>query len=86
MDEADKAQGDAQELQRHMEQAGWKWKGDGIDRMLVDPADPELSVWFDPYSGESLLSPKLVESLKQSVRAARGQADRVSADHTSDAG
>lgn len=78
MDETDKAQRDAQALQHDLEQAGWKWQGNGIDRMLVNPSNPELNIWFHPYTGESLLSPMLVEWLKRSVQQAGGERDHSS--------
>jgi hypothetical protein len=43
---------------------GWVWQGEGIERQLVLPDDPEVSIWFDPYSGEQLLSPKLVARIQ----------------------
>jgi hypothetical protein len=39
---------------------GWSKDED----MFVHPADKELNLWCNPYNGEVLLSPKLVEHLK----------------------
>ncbi len=59
---------DAQEQIRELEQRGWVWRGDGIDKVLSLPHDPDVNIWFHPYSGEQLLSPKLVERLKEKSR------------------
>jgi hypothetical protein len=48
-----------------LEAQGWKWsEDDKIDRVLASPDDSNVNVWFDPYTGEQFLSPKLVELLK----------------------
>ena len=58
-----------QETERFLldcQEAGWKWDcEDATKPQLVDPDDPEMSVGFDPFKYELLLSPKLVEQLKQ---------------------
>ncbi|MBL8880863.1 MAG: hypothetical protein JNG88_17250 [Phycisphaerales bacterium] len=46
---------------RDMEKSGWKSDGDGG---LCDPDDPEVSVWFDPYTLDLYLSPKYIERVK----------------------
>ncbi len=57
---------------RDLEQNGWTWHDDDrIKRVLCHPDDPEIHIWFNPYSGEQLLSPKLVERLKQTVHEER---------------
>ena len=40
---------------------GWHRRDDG---MVVHPADEDVNVWRHPYTGQVLLSPKLVELLK----------------------
>jgi hypothetical protein len=70
-----KAQRQIQEL----EQRGWIWRGDGIDKVLSLHDDPDVNIWFNPYSGEQLLSPKLVERLEQQIRdekAHKGKSSR----------
>ena len=42
---------------RSAEDSGWEWKVDG---RLVHPADDELTIACDPYTGDVVLSPKLV--------------------------
>jgi predicted RNA binding protein YcfA (HicA-like mRNA interferase family) len=56
---------DAEESVRTLEQQGWVWRGDdGTTRILCHPDDPEITVWHNPYTGEQLFSPKLIERLK----------------------
>jgi hypothetical protein len=58
---------DAEQRVRKMEAQGWVWRGDGVDKVLSHPDDHDLNVWFHPYSGELLLSPKLVERLRDAM-------------------
>ncbi|TWT44965.1 hypothetical protein RAS1_13850 [Phycisphaerae bacterium RAS1] len=44
-----------------MEKNGWKSDGNGG---LCHPDDPEVSVWFNPYTLDLYLSPKFIERLK----------------------
>lgn len=59
---------EAEEQKRELEARGWIWRGDGMDKVLSLPGDPEVNIWFHPYSGEQLLSPKLVERLREQSR------------------
>jgi hypothetical protein len=53
---------------RTLEEQGWSWRGDDrITRILCHPEDPEINIWYNPYSGEQLLSPKLIERLKKTI-------------------
>ena len=55
------------EIER-LQQQGWTWsETDRIKRQLVDPDDPESTIWFDPYTGECLLSSKLAERLRENI-------------------
>lgn len=55
-----------------LQQLGWHWsEDDQIHRQLVHPEDPEVSIWYDPYTGEKLLSPKLAERLREIVQRER---------------
>lgn len=58
---------ESEEHKRDLEARGWVWRGDGVDRVLSLPNDPDVNIWFHPYTGEQLLSPKLVEKLKQDI-------------------
>ncbi len=49
---------------RELELSGWRRKGSGPGIELHDPQEPEASVFFNPYSGELLLSPKYIERIK----------------------
>ena len=64
---------DAENEKQELEARGWVWRGAGIDKVLGHPDDPELHIWFDPYTGEQLLSPKLVQRLKDDFQRDRGQ-------------
>lgn len=57
----------AEEHRRDLESQGWVWRGDGIGKVLAHPDDPDLNCWFHPYTGEQLLSPKLVERLRSQI-------------------
>ncbi len=59
---------EAERQKRELKQAGWQWRetGDGT-RLFAHPADPDINVWFHPYTGEQLLSPKLVQRLKDDI-------------------
>jgi hypothetical protein len=60
--------GQIEDLQRQ----GWNWsEDDRIKRLLIHPDDPDVNIWFHPYTGESLLSPKLQQRLKEAI-VARG--------------
>jgi hypothetical protein len=60
---------EAEQTRRELEQCGWVWRGEkDIDKLLCHPDDPEVNVWFHPYSGEQLFSPKLVERLKREAQ------------------
>lgn len=49
-----------------LQQQGWRWsEEDRIKRVLMHPDDPGLNIWYHPYSSEALLSPKLVERLRE---------------------
>lgn len=61
---------EAEKQKRELEDQGWVWRGDGLDKVLSHPGDPDLNIWFHPYSGEQLLSPRLVERLKEQVNNA----------------
>lgn len=50
--------------------AGWKHTN---DNMIVHPGDPDINVFFNPYSKELLLSPKLVLALKNQAQAEQGK-------------
>src|SRR5690348_1873894 len=55
-----------------LQQRGWRWsEGDRIRRHLMHPDDPEVKIWYDPYTGEKLLSPKLVERLSEIIQRER---------------
>ncbi|MCK6486429.1 MAG: hypothetical protein HUU22_11030 [Phycisphaerae bacterium] len=56
---------EAERQKRELEQAGWQWRETDGTRLLAHPANPDINVWFDPYTGEQLLSPKLVQRLKE---------------------
>ena len=67
---------EAEQSRQALEQSGWVWRGDTAnDKLLCHPDDPEINIWFNPYSGEQLLSPKLVEHLK---RQAQNDSQRLS--------
>lgn len=55
---------EANERMRELETAGWQRGSDGG---LFDPCDPDVNAWMNPYSGEILLSPKLVDRIKASL-------------------
>lgn len=58
-----------------LERQGWRWsEQDRINRVLMHPDDPEINIWFHPYSGESLLSPKLVAELQKLAERENGEA------------
>ena len=59
---------EAENQKRDLIASGWKWHDHEGTRLLVHPDDPDVNVWFHPYTGEQLLSPKLVELLVESVR------------------
>lgn len=48
---------------------GWRWS-EG-DRILVHPDDPEMLIRYDPFTGEKLLSQKLLEHLRVMVERER---------------
>ena len=52
-----------------LKEQGWIWsEEDSIKRVLMHPDDREINIWFDPYTAEPLLSPKLAERLIEDVR------------------
>ena len=56
------------EFIEHMQAQGWTWsEADRTKRELRHPDDPEVSIWFDPYTGEEFLSPKLAEQLRKKL-------------------
>ncbi|HEY4310889.1 MAG TPA: hypothetical protein VGN12_15670 [Pirellulales bacterium] len=55
----------AEQAKKELEQVGWVWRDENDTKFLCNPSDPDIRIWFHPYSGEQLLSPKLVERLKQ---------------------
>lgn len=60
----------AQAHLREWEIAGWQWKPEGgssIERSLVHPSDPQVSVWFNPYTADIFLSPKLIQGIKEQL-------------------
>lgn len=59
---------DAEAQKRELIKNGWKWHSHDGTEVLAHPDDPEVNIWFHPYSGEQLLSPKLVEWLKNNAR------------------
>ncbi|MCK6484536.1 MAG: hypothetical protein L6R00_10435 [Phycisphaerae bacterium] len=63
---------EAERKKQELQQAGWQWRvePDGT-RFLAHPADPEINVWFHPYTGEQLLSPRLVQRLKEDIERER---------------
>lgn len=63
---------EAAQAQADLLAAGWVWQGaDQIQRVLAHPSDPAVNIWFDPYTGKQLLSPRLVEALRREVEAER---------------
>jgi hypothetical protein len=40
--------------------------------------DPEINIWYNPYSGEQLLSPKLIERLKKTIADEDPNSDVIS--------
>ena len=55
-----------------LQELGWRWsEGDRIHRHLVHPDDPEMTIWYDPYTGEKFLSQKLLEHLRKMVERER---------------
>lgn len=67
--EREKKLADAVQECRELQRSGWVWQGgDPRSHCLCHPDDPEISMWFDPYTGEQLLSPKLAERLKNSIQ------------------
>lgn len=59
---------------RDLEQGGWRRRGSGPGTELYDPQEPEASVYFNPYSGELLLSPKYIERIKTALPSKPGSA------------
>jgi hypothetical protein len=60
---------EAEQAKRDFQERGWVWQGeDPIKRVLVHPDDPEMQIWFDPYTGEQFLSRKLLEQLTQDAK------------------
>jgi hypothetical protein len=47
-------------LYQELTDLGWHPEED----RMVHPSDPEINIWRNPYSGEVLLSPRLVEHIK----------------------
>ncbi|HZZ79958.1 MAG TPA: hypothetical protein VFE62_15675 [Gemmataceae bacterium] len=64
---------EAEQTRRDLEAHGWKWQDHEILPTLTHPDDPDVSISFDPWTGEELLSPKLGEWLVQIARAERKQ-------------
>jgi hypothetical protein len=73
---------EAESEQRDLIASGWKWQGDGLDKVLIHPDDADYQIWFDPYTGEQYLSPKLVESIKERLQRDRAQKPDSSDDHS----
>jgi hypothetical protein len=65
--ELDKRLAAAEEERRELERCGLVWRDDPLGRCPCHPDDPEINTWFDPYTGEQFLSPKLVEQLKRRI-------------------
>jgi len=63
---------EAEEQIRELQQSGWVWRYDGSTKLLAHPDDPDVNIWFHPYSGEQLLSPTGMEwfAWKSTNRAA----------------
>lgn len=56
---------------RELEEGGWQPRGSEPGTELYDPHDPEASVFFNPYTGEILLSPKYVERVNALLPASQ---------------
>lgn len=52
----------ADDLVRRYEALGWSRNG---RNELVDPQDPDITMWRDPYTHEILFSPKFIEQLNK---------------------
>jgi hypothetical protein len=63
---------EGEKWQHDLEESGWVWRGENpIERCLCHPDDPDVYAWFDPYTGEPGLSPKLAEQLTRIVQENR---------------
>lgn len=65
---------EAEEYLKDLESVGWRWQTVDGTRLLVHPHDPECHIFYNPFSGEQLLSPKLVQRIQDDVRRERGKA------------
>ena len=54
----------SQEMIQSLLEAGYRRNPDK-EGELVHPDDPEKTAWYDPYTHELLLSPKLQEALRE---------------------
>lgn len=60
-DPDDKTAQENEQFVRALLAAGWTHTE---DNMIVHPSDPDINAYFNPYSKQLLLSPKLVSVLK----------------------
>ena len=69
LDAHDKRMSEMDATIQALQEQGWTWsEGAKFKRVLASPDDPDINIWFDPYTGEELLSPKFVEQLKDRLR------------------
>lgn len=62
---------ESERTRRQLEAQGWVWRPDGdkeIGRLLCHPDDPQINLWFHPYSGDVRISSKLMQRLDDDAR------------------